>query len=159
MVTLPLALATVLTLISPFINAAVQKVTWSPQTKTLVAIGVSLLIAVAYLALTGGIADWTQLAVVVPAVYTVQQLVFQFLVKNIATKFEALTTPGSTVLAPTDTPENVTVTTDKTVEASPATPPVVPVTATVQKAISIDPASTQAPSPEPVQIVRDDVRG
>lgn len=99
---LPIVIVVLLTMASPFINAAIQRVTWTAQTKSLVALAVSAVIAILYLILTGGIADWSQLAVVAPMVYTLQQLIYQFLVKNIATKFEIITTPGSTAIAPVD---------------------------------------------------------
>jgi hypothetical protein len=113
---LALPLTLVLTFISPFLSAYIQKVDWSPKTKTLLALAVSLLIAVAYLAMTGGIADWSQLGVVIPAVYGLQQATYQFLLKNIATKFEAITEFGSLIITPAATPDKVNITSDATIE-------------------------------------------
>lgn len=113
---LALPLTLVLTFISPFLSAYVQKVDWSPKTKTLLALAVSLLIAVAYLAMTGTIADWSQLAVVIPAVYGLQQLVFQFFLKNIATKFEAITEFGSLIITPGKETGSVDITSDATIK-------------------------------------------
>lgn len=116
MLAVPLTL--VLTFISPFISAYVQKVTWSPKTKTLLAMVLSLAIAVAYLLMTGGIADWSQLAVAIPAVFGIQQAVYAFFLKNIATKFEALTEFGSLVLTKSDEAGKVDVTSDATIAAT-----------------------------------------
>ncbi len=113
---LALPLTLVLTFLSPFLSAYIQKVDWSPKTKTLLALAMSLLIAVAYLAMTGTIADWSQLAVVIPAVYGLQQLVFQFFLKNIATKFEAITEFGSLVITPGTETGTVDITSDATIK-------------------------------------------
>jgi len=115
-VELAIPLTLVLTFLSPFLSAYIQKVNWSPKTKTLLALAMSLLIAVAYLAMTGTIADWSQLAVVIPAVYGLQQLVFQFFLKNIATKFEAITEFGSLVVSPGATTGSVDITSDATIK-------------------------------------------
>lgn len=113
---LALPLTLVLTFISPFLSAYIQKVDWSPKTKTLLALALSLVIAVIYLVMTGTIADWSQLAVVIPAVYGVQQLVFQFFLKNIATKFEAITEFGSLVVSPGKATDTVDITSDATIK-------------------------------------------
>lgn len=115
---LPIVLTIVLTFISPFISAYVQNVTWSAQTKNLLALIVSLVIAVVYLIVSGTIGDWSQLAIVVPMVYTLQQLVYQFLVKNIATKFEAITNFGSLIVTPSAEAGRVDITTDATIKAT-----------------------------------------
>lgn len=113
---LALPLTLVLTFLSPFLSAYIQNVDWSPKTKTLLAMALSLLIAVLYLVMTGGIADWSQLAVVVPAVYGVQQAIFQFFLKNIATKFEAITQFGSLVVTPSQEAGKVGITSDATIK-------------------------------------------
>lgn len=113
---LALPLTFVLTFLSPFLSAYVQNVDWSPKTKTLLAMALSLVIAVLYLLMTGGIADWSQLAVVVPAVFGVQQAVYQFFLKNIATKFEAITQLGSLVVTPSAEPNKVDITSDATIK-------------------------------------------
>ena len=117
---LPVALTLVLTFISPFITAYFNKVNWSPETKNLVSLLVSAVIAVVYLLLTGGIADWSQLGVVIPAVYGLSQLVYQFLLKVPATKLEAATDKGSVVITPTD-PGKAVITTDESIKQD-ATP-------------------------------------
>lgn len=113
---LALPLTMLLTLISPFISAYVQNVDWSPKTKTLLAILLSLIIAIVYLYLTNGIADWTQLGVVVPAVYGLQQAIYNFFLKNIATKFEAITNFGSLIVSPSVEPGKVDITSDQTIK-------------------------------------------
>ena len=113
---LALPLTLVLTFFSPFLSAYIQKVDWSPKTKTLLAMALSLFIAVLYLLMTGGIADWSQLAVVIPAVYGVQQGVYQFFLKNIATKFEAMTEFGSLIVTPGYEADKVNITSDATIK-------------------------------------------
>lgn len=113
---LALPLTLVLTFFSPFLSAYIQKVDWSPKTKTLLAMALSLIIAVLYLSMTNGIADWTQLAVVVPAIFGVQQAVFQFLLRNIATKFEAMTEFGSLIVTAGYEADKVNITSDATIK-------------------------------------------
>lgn len=115
---LALPLTLVLTFLSPFLSAYVQNVDWSPKTKTLLAMVLSLAIAILYLVMTGGIADWSQIGVAIPAVYGLQQAVYQFFLKNIATKFEAITQLGSLVITPSKEEGKVDVTSDATIEAT-----------------------------------------
>lgn len=112
-----IAAATALFIIaSPFINAAINRVNWSPKTKSFVAWGVAIAIATAYLLLTGGVANLYQLFIAAPTVYAYSQAVYTFLVKNIATKFEAITTPGALVAAPSAEAGKVDITTDATIK-------------------------------------------
>lgn len=113
---LALPLTLVLTFLSPFISAYIQNVDWSPKTKTLLAMALSLLIAVLYLVMTGGIGDWSQIGLVIPAVFGVQQAIFQFFLKNIATKFEAITEFGSLVVSPSKEVDKVNITSDATIK-------------------------------------------
>jgi hypothetical protein len=113
---LALPLTLVLTFLSPFLSAYVQNVDWSPKTKTLLAMALSLLIAVLYLFMTNGIADWSQLGIAIPAVYGLQQAVYNFFLKNIATKFEAITQLGSLVITPSQEAGKVDITSDATIE-------------------------------------------
>jgi len=115
---LPVALALVLSFLSPFLNAWIQDVNWSPQAKNLLAIATSAIVAIIYLLFTGGIGDWTQIATVIPQVYILQQAIYQFFLKNIATKFEALTSKNSVVVTPSATAGSVDVTTDATIKAT-----------------------------------------
>lgn len=115
---LVLAATALFILASPFINAAINRVNWSPKTKSLVAWGTAIVIGTAYVLLTGGIANIYQLFIAAPAIYGYSQAVYQFFVKNIATKFEALTTSGSLIVAPTGTPDKVDITSDATIKAT-----------------------------------------
>src|SRR4030095_9964534 len=142
--------ATILfTILLPFINAWINKVTWTPKTKSLVALGTSILLAVIYVLLTGGIGNLSQLWLAVPAIYGASQAIFQFFVKNIATKFEALTTKDSAVIAPADK-GTVTVASDATIEAETESTPVPTPVQIVTDSSSIT----------PVEITKDpDVKG
>jgi hypothetical protein len=113
---LPIVLTILLTVLSPYAAAVVNRVQWSSETKNLVALTLSIIIAVLYLLLTGGIADWSQLGIVIPAIYGLQQAAYNFILKNSATKLEAATTAGAVVVSPTPTPGTVNITTDKTIE-------------------------------------------
>lgn len=140
-------------LVLPFINAWINKVTWTPKTKSLVALATSIVVAVIYVLLTGGIANLAQLWLAIPAIYGATQAIYQFLVKNIATKFEALTTKDSAVVAPDETPGTVTVATDETIEKQTDSEPVAaPVTIT---ATPTDPEESNTP----IEIVKTDVVG
>ena len=144
---LPTVLAIIITFFSPYVNAYLQRVTWSSQTKNLLALTVSAVIAILYLIVTGGIADWSQLGVVVPAVYGLQQAAYNFILKNSASRFEAATTKGAVVVSPAETPGTVNVTNDSTIEAG---------TQKDEVETPIQVISTE----KPVEIVKpDDVRG
>lgn len=112
----PLIITILVTMASPYVTAYINKVTWSPEKKNLVALAVSTVIAIGYLFLTGGIADWSQLGVVIPAVYGLQTAVYQFILKVPATKFEAATRNDSVILTPSEEGP-VTVTTTESIKA------------------------------------------
>lgn len=135
-------------LVLPFINAWINKVTWTPKTKSLVALATSIVVAVIYVLLTGGIANLAQLWLAIPAIYGATQAIYQFLVKNIATKFEALTTKDSAVVAPAETPGTVTVATDETIKNETDTTP-------VETPVQITTSETN----KPVEITKTDVVG
>jgi hypothetical protein len=105
-------------IVSPFINAWINKVEWSPKTKSLVAWGTAIIIGTVYVLLTGGIANIYQLFIAAPAIYGYSQAVYTFFVKNIATKFEAITTSGALVVAPSADSGKVDVTSDATIKAT-----------------------------------------
>lgn len=113
----PLIITILVTMASPYVNAYINKVTWSPEKKNLVALAVSTVIAVAYLFFTGGIADWSQLGVVIPAIYGLQTATYQFLLKVPASKFEAATRTDSVILTPIED-ELVEVTTTESIKAN-----------------------------------------
>jgi hypothetical protein len=98
-----LAGTAIFTILQPFINAWINKVNWTPKQKSYVAWAVAILIGAGYVFFTGGITSWYQLFLAAPVIYGYGQAVYQFIVKNLATKFEALTTKGSVVVAPSDT--------------------------------------------------------
>lgn len=114
---LPIIITILITMASPYVNAYINKVTWSPEKKNLVALATSTVIAVAYLFFTGGIADWSQLGVVIPAIYGLQTAVYQFILKVPASKFEAATRTDSVILTPIED-ELVEVTTTETIKAN-----------------------------------------
>lgn len=115
---IPITLGILLTFLLPFINAGIQKVTWSPTKKNLLAIATSAIFALVYLFLTGGI-DPANITLAIAATYGLQQAIYAFFVKNLATKFEAITSHGSVVVSPSTTdPGKVDITSDKTIEDS-----------------------------------------
>lgn len=152
---IPITLGILLTFFLPFLNAAIQKVSWTPTQKNLVAIATSAIFAIAYLFFTGGL-DLSNLPLAIAAVYGLQQAIYAFFVKNLATKFEAVTTTGSVVVSPnTDEPGKVDITTDETIENSTsgssvkADPPVQVTTTT----------EAETKPAEPIEIYKNDVVG
>jgi NhaP-type Na+/H+ and K+/H+ antiporter len=113
-----LAATAIFVIASPFINAGINRVNWTPKQKSLVAWVVAIIIAVAYVLITGGIANIYQLFIAAPAIYGYSQAVYTFFVKNIATKFEAITSPGALVAAPSEEAGKVDITTDATIAAT-----------------------------------------
>jgi len=116
--TLIAAATAIFIIASPFINAAINGVNWSPKTKSLVAWAVAIVIGTAYVLITAGVGSLYQLFIAAPAIYGYSQAVYQFLVKNIATKFEAITTPGSVVVTPSAEAGKVDITSDATIEST-----------------------------------------
>lgn len=84
----PTALALVLTVVSPLISAWFTKQTMSSTTKNLIALGVSIVIAVGWVVLNGGFSAG-EVAVAMATVYGVQQLVYNQLLKDTAKTIEA----------------------------------------------------------------------
>ena len=118
-----IAATAIFTILSPFINAWINQVGWSPKTKSLVAWGTAIVLGTAFVLLTGGIGNIQQALVAIPAIFGYSQAIYTFFVKNIATKFEALTTKGSAVIAPAEE-GTVTVATDTTIDAGTESEPV-----------------------------------
>lgn len=89
---IPSALAILLSALSPFIVGVLTKASMSGKTKSLVAFGVSAVIAVAWLATTGGLGALTlaagvpafvqALGLAIGAAYALQQAVHTFLFKG-----------------------------------------------------------------------------
>lgn len=130
--------ATILfTLLKPFIDAWIIRSTWTPKQKSLVAWATSIILGTVFVLLTGGITSWPALFVAIPAIYGYSEAIFKFIVKNLATKFADITTPGSAVITPAD-PGTVTVTTDATIEAETNTTPIeAPITVTTSPEVIV----------------------
>jgi hypothetical protein len=134
----------IFTILQPFINAWINKINWTPKQKSYVAWGVAILIGAAYVFFTAGISSWYQLFLAAPVIYGYGQVVFQFFVKNIATKFEAITTKGSAVVAPTEDTANAELVTDSTIDLQGGS-------------VTIEtPVPVKAAVPEPAPITFDD---
>lgn len=152
---IPVTLGLLLTAGLPFVNAWIQSVTWTPVQKNLVALATSTIFAIVYLFLTGGL-DLTNLPVAIAAIYGLSQAIYQFIVKNVATKFEAITTKGAIVVSPSDEAGKVEITTDATINDD-----------TNGSSIQADPPVEITPDPTPestedkrsVEIVKDNVVG
>lgn len=115
---IPAALLVLLSMASPFVIAFFNKVKWSSKTRELVAAGVAIVVAVAWLALTGSITDWTNIIVAAPAVYTLQSLIYRFVLKEWASKFEVATDKGAVIITPAENPKDVLVTSSETIKVS-----------------------------------------
>lgn len=111
-----LAATAVFVIVSPFINAWINRINWSPKTKSLVAWGVAIAIATFYVLMTGGVGNIYQLFIAAPAIYGYSNAVYQFILKNVATKFEAITTSGALAVSPSSEPGKVEVTSDATIK-------------------------------------------
>lgn len=81
-------LLAVIAVVSPILVALFTKVSMSAKTKTTVAMIVSFVIAAGYLFFSGSITDWTEIAVVFPAVFGIQQIVFKLLLTNVSKEVE-----------------------------------------------------------------------
>lgn len=92
---IPEILLALITVLSPLISAVAIQSKWNDKTKNAVAFGVSLVIAVGYLVLTGGITDWSNIPAAVLAVYGLQQLVYMQLLRQLSKKVEAATSVKS----------------------------------------------------------------
>jgi hypothetical protein len=136
----PIIITILITMASPFLNAYINKVTWSPQTKNLVAVATSLVIAAAYIYFTGGFTGWEQLGTTLASVYGLSQATYQFLLKVPASKFEAATRNDSVILTPTDN-NTVEVTTTESINAG--------------DTISVDPPVTITPSNSIEQTIKE----
>lgn len=114
------ALLIFLGLLAPFLTALLNRVGWTSKTKHLVAFGVSIVLAVFWLAVTGGFAVFDVPAIIaaMPAIYTISQAVYAFFVKNIASKLEAATDKNAVVISPAEEADKVVVTSNDTIEVS-----------------------------------------
>lgn len=122
---LELPIIVILGLAAPFGIALLNKVKWSSKTKQLVALGVSIAASVLWLVATGGIgglSDPTSLAVAATSIYTLTQIVYSFIFKNVLSKLEAATDKEAVVVIPDiEVPGNLVVTSSETVKVSEVT--------------------------------------
>lgn len=100
----PEILLAAITVISPIFTAIATQSKWDSKVKNAVAFGVSLVLAVLYLAFTGGFADPSDIPAVVLAVYGLQQLVYKQFMTQLAKKVEAATSvkPGEKAVVEED---------------------------------------------------------
>lgn len=74
---------------SPLLTSVFTHTGMTSRTKNTIAMIVSLVIAVVYEVVTGGISDWTNILYAFPVVYGLQQAVYNTLLKAVATNVEA----------------------------------------------------------------------
>lgn len=93
-----------ITILTPLLTAVANQSKWDSKTKNGVAFGVALLLAVVYLAVTGGFADLSDVPATILAVYGLQQLVYKQFLSELAKKVEAATSvkTGETVVVEDD---------------------------------------------------------
>lgn len=103
----PEIITAIAVVISPFITALFLKTTMSSTTKNWIAVGVSAVIAIGYVFLSGGFSDPTDLAVPLGLAYGIGQFLYNSIMKKPATKIEA---NYGLVAKKTDEPKEVIVT-------------------------------------------------
>ena len=81
-------IAALFTIASPVVIAWKKSPNWSTALKTGVPIVVSIVIAIAYLAYTGGFNDSVDIFTTILTVYGIQQLVYATILKRITEKLE-----------------------------------------------------------------------
>lgn len=91
----PALILAAVTIISPILTSIFTQVTWSSNVKRGVAFGVAAVIAVVYLLTSGQFTNWADIPVAVSAVFGLQQITYQYLLKNIAHKIEVATPIGT----------------------------------------------------------------
>lgn len=97
----PALIIAAVTIASPILTSVFTQVNWSSNAKRGVAFGVSAVIALVYLITSGGITNFADIAVTIPAVYGLQQITYQLLMAktNIGTKIEMVTPIGASAKA------------------------------------------------------------
>lgn len=113
--------AAVVVVASPLLTSLFTHTNMSSRTKNSIAMVVSLVIAVVYEVVSGGISDWTNLAYAFPIVYGLQQAVYNTILKGLATNVEA-----SIGIAPKGSGAAVTDVPAAPAPAAPADVPVAP---------------------------------
>lgn len=118
---LPLIL--ILGLVAPFVVALLNKVKWSSKTKQLVTLAVSIVLAVVWFALTGGVDGYgiESIVAAAPGIYALSQIVYQFFLKNVIAKLEAATDREAVVIIPDVDTSGVIVTSNDTIKVSETT--------------------------------------
>lgn len=91
----PALIIAAVTIVSPILTSIFTQVNWSSNTKRGVAFGVSALIAAVYLVTSGEFTNWADIPLAVSAVYGLQQITYQTLLKNLAQKIELATPIGA----------------------------------------------------------------
>lgn len=106
---LPEYVLALIAVLSPLLSAVAIQSKWDSKTKNAVAFGISLVIAVVYLLVTGGITDWSNIPAAVLAVYGLQQLVYMQFMRELSKKVEAATsvTSGEAIVVQEDKPNVV----------------------------------------------------
>lgn len=106
--------------VAPFLVALISRVGWSSTTKQLVAWGISIVLGILWIVLTGGFATFTfeSFIAAVPVIYALSQAVYEFLLKNVLGKLEAATDKSAVVVTPAETPGNVVITSNETIEVA-----------------------------------------
>lgn len=85
----PAVITLIFTVLSPLITAWFTKVSMTPRVKNLIAVGISLVIAVGYVALSGGFTGVEDIMVPLGVVYGLQQVVYNQFLRGPAAKVEA----------------------------------------------------------------------
>lgn len=98
---MPELLLAVVSILAPIMIAIFNQVGWDPKVKQAVTFGVAMLISAVYLVGTGHW-DPANIVATITEVYTLGQLAYQFLLKNIATQIEAATSNPPAVVVVND---------------------------------------------------------
>jgi hypothetical protein len=112
---LPSVLVGLLTLLSPYLTALFTRTSMSPRSKQVVAIIVSALIAVVWVALNGGLDSWEKFFVALPVVFGIGQAIYGLVLKDSVKIVEA--TKGLTDPSVVKDEEIVTAEEEKAAEA------------------------------------------
>ena len=87
-ISLPTVLVTAAAIISPYLTAIFTRTGMSPKVKNIIAVVVSVVLALGYTLLKGDVTDWDTFWTAVPAIYATSQLMYVLFMKNGAKKVE-----------------------------------------------------------------------
>lgn len=90
-VVIPAGILSVITFLSPFLSALINRYHWGSRLKNGVAFGIALVIAVGYLLATGHIGNGPLDIAVVSTVFAFQQLVYKQILSEVAGRVEVAT--------------------------------------------------------------------